>query len=65
MVTPSLAKFSFPPEWSPCTWVFTRNRSGAGESPLNVATIFSVTGANCESTRNTPSGPTSAAIRPP
>jgi hypothetical protein len=50
MATPIFPKFSLPPVWSPCTWVFTRKRMGAGEMVLMAATIFSVSGANCEPT---------------
>ena len=43
---PALPKFSLPPVWSPCQWVFTTNRTGFGVTARMAARIFSDSGAN-------------------
>ena len=64
-VTPSLAKLALPPVWSPWKWVLTRYLIGSGEIALTAALIFSVSGANCPSTRRTASLPTTTVMLPP
>ena len=64
-VTPSLAKFSLPPVWSPWKWVLTRYLMGSGEIALMATLIFSESGANWPSTMMMPSLPTATVMLPP
>ena len=56
IATPIFARFSLPPVWSGCTCVLIMKRMGPSEILRMAATIFSLSGANCESTISTPSG---------
>ena len=56
MIAPAFPRFSLPPVWSPCQWVFTTKRTGSGVSVRTAARIFSVSGAYWSSIRKTPSG---------
>ena len=65
MTTPSLAKLSLPPVWSPWKCVLTRYRTGSGEIARMAALILSDSGANWLSTMMIPSPPTATVMLPP
>ncbi len=62
---PSLPRFSFPPLWSPCQWVFTTKRMGCGVKDATAARILVVSGAYWSSIRKTPSSPIETPMLPP
>src|SRR6267378_1402727 len=65
MIAPALPRFSLPPVWSKCQWVFSTNLTGLDESFAIAAWILGVSGANWSSITNTASSPTETPRFPP